>query len=80
MGVMSPLLTQGTCVYQEPKMAELQKVFGMGTKEAEKVSMDIQTKMYRNSVRKALSDGTLEAAESKAAVLTVRSFPRNAFI
>lgn len=62
---------------QEAKLSTLQKVFGLGTKEAEDVTITVQTKAYRNHLRRAVQDGTLDAAESKAAFLTVPASARN---
>jgi len=59
--------------FTEKQLAELkslQKLFGLGSKEADAVTMDVQTKVYRNALRRAVSSGSLEAAESKAVFLT----------
>jgi len=48
----------------------LQMVFGLGSKETEGITLDVTTKCYRNFLRRAVTDGALDAAESKAAFLT----------
>ncbi|KAK3247525.1 hypothetical protein CYMTET_42978 [Cymbomonas tetramitiformis] len=47
----------------------LKNVFGLGAKEAEEIVTDVSTKVYRNKIRKAMSSGDLDAAESKAKFL-----------
>eukprot|EP00959_Pyramimonas_sp_CCMP1952_P396504 8307463-Pyramimonas_sp.AAC.1 len=51
-------------------LANLQGVFGLGKKEAASITLDVVTKCYRNYLRRAVQDGSLDAAESKAAFLT----------
>jgi Holliday junction resolvasome RuvABC DNA-binding subunit len=53
------------------EIEKLVAVFGLGKKEADKIVTDVSTKCYRNYLKKAVQDGSLDAAESKAAFLTV---------
>lgn len=60
-------------VYSAEAVVEVEKlvaVFGLGKKEADNIVTDVSTKCYRNYLKKAVQDGSLDAAESKAAILT----------
>jgi hypothetical protein len=69
-GALTRVACGGAWVRQAAKLTALTGVFGMGAKEAAGVQMDVQTKAYRNNLRRIMADGTLEAAASKASVLT----------
>ena len=50
----------------ESELKELQSAFGIGNKEAESVKDDVLRRVFRNRIRKALSEGELEKADSPA--------------
>jgi hypothetical protein len=57
---------------EENKIAalnQLRNIFGLGKKEAESITVDVTSKVYRKLLSQAVSSGRLEAAESKAAFL-----------
>ncbi|KAL9236764.1 hypothetical protein vseg_011398 [Gypsophila vaccaria] len=57
---------------EETKLAalnQLKNIFGLGNREAEAITMDVTSKVYRKMLGQAVSSGSLEAAESKAAFL-----------
>ncbi|KAK7300831.1 hypothetical protein RJT34_11682 [Clitoria ternatea] len=47
----------------------LRNIFGLGKREAEAISLDVTSKVYRKRLAQAVSDGALEMADSKAAFL-----------
>lgn len=57
---------------EEDKLAalnQLKNIFGLGKREAEAITMDIASKVYRKLLAQAVTSGDLEAADSKAAFL-----------
>ncbi|CAM8961327.1 unnamed protein product [Rhodiola kirilowii] len=48
---------------------QLRNIFGLGKREAEAITMDVTSKVYRKRLGQAVSGGQLEAADSKAAYL-----------
>ncbi|KAK9681905.1 hypothetical protein RND81_10G035800 [Saponaria officinalis] len=57
---------------EENKLAalnQLKNIFGLGKREAEAITMDVTAKFYRKLLAQSVSNGSLEAAESKAAFL-----------
>jgi len=50
-------------------MSALNQVFGLGTKEAEEITVDMSGRVYRARLTKAMADGTIDAAASPAAYL-----------
>ncbi|XP_027369036.1 protein TIC110, chloroplastic-like isoform X2 [Abrus precatorius] len=48
---------------------QLRNIFGLGKREAESISLDVTSKVYRKRLAQAVSDGELEMADSKAAFL-----------
>ncbi|XP_061354304.1 protein TIC110, chloroplastic-like [Gastrolobium bilobum] len=48
---------------------QLKNIFGLGKREAEAISLDVTSKVYRRRLAEAVSDGELEMADSKAAYL-----------
>ncbi|XP_074295141.1 protein TIC110, chloroplastic-like [Silene latifolia] len=57
---------------EEDKIAalnQLKNIFGLGKREAEAITIDVTSKVYRKLLAQAVSSGDLEAAESKAAFL-----------
>ncbi|KAK7372201.1 hypothetical protein VNO80_05573 [Phaseolus coccineus] len=48
---------------------QLRNIFGLGKREAEAISLDITSKVYRKRLSQAAADGELEMADSKAAFL-----------
>ncbi|KAK4350992.1 hypothetical protein RND71_030305 [Anisodus tanguticus] len=48
---------------------QLKKIFGLGRREAETMTLDVTSKVYRKRLAQAVTSGELEAAESKAAYL-----------
>jgi hypothetical protein len=47
----------------------LKNIFGLGKREAESITLDITSKVYRKRLAQAVSSGDLEFADSKAAFL-----------
>lgn len=45
---------------------ELRQILGIGKQEADKITHEVKMRAYRNTIRRALSDGTLESAASPA--------------
>uniref|UniRef100_A0A7N0TG74 Uncharacterized protein n=1 Tax=Kalanchoe fedtschenkoi TaxID=63787 RepID=A0A7N0TG74_KALFE len=59
-------------IMREEKLAalnQLRNIFGLGKREAEAITMDVTSKVYRKRLSQAVSGGQLEAADSKAAYL-----------
>lgn len=57
---------------EETKLAalnQLRNIFGLGKREAERIMLDVASKVYRKRLAQAFSGGELEAADSKAAFL-----------
>ncbi|XP_061944105.1 protein TIC110, chloroplastic-like [Populus nigra] len=57
---------------EEHKLAalnQLKNIFGLGKREAESITLDITSKVYRKRLAQAVSSGDLEFADSKAAFL-----------
>lgn len=57
---------------EENKVAalnQLRNIFGLGKREAEAITVDITSKVYRKRLSKAVAGGDLEMADSKAAFL-----------
>ncbi|PHT61603.1 Protein, chloroplastic [Capsicum annuum] len=57
---------------EEDKLAalnQLRNIFGLGRREADTITMDVTSKVYRKRLAQAVTSGELEAAESKAAYL-----------
>lgn len=50
-------------------MNQLRNIFGLGRREAETITLDVTSKVYRKRLAQAVTSGDLEAAESKAAHL-----------
>ncbi|KAG4955046.1 hypothetical protein JHK87_040640 [Glycine soja] len=48
---------------------QLRNIFGLGKREAEAISLDVTSKVYRKRLAQAVADGELEMADSKAAFL-----------
>ncbi|KAL9316482.1 hypothetical protein ACSQ67_017483 [Phaseolus vulgaris] len=48
---------------------QLRNIFGLGKREAEAISLDITSKVYRKQLSQAAADGELDMADSKAAFL-----------
>ncbi|TKY56580.1 TIC110 protein [Spatholobus suberectus] len=48
---------------------QLRNIFGLGKREAEAISLDVTSKVYRKRLAQSASDGELEMADSKAAFL-----------
>ncbi|XP_057442164.1 protein TIC110, chloroplastic [Lotus japonicus] len=48
---------------------QLRNIFGLGKREAEAISLDVTSKVYRKRLSQAVSGGELEMADSKAAFL-----------
>ncbi|KAL2317396.1 hypothetical protein Fmac_031272 [Flemingia macrophylla] len=48
---------------------QLRNIFGLGKREAESISLDVTSKVYRKRLAQAASEGELEMADSKAAFL-----------
>ncbi|CAJ1970745.1 unnamed protein product [Sphenostylis stenocarpa] len=48
---------------------QLRNIFGLGKREAEAISLDLTSKVYRKRLAQAAADGELEMADSKAAFL-----------
>lgn len=47
----------------------MRNIFGLGKREAEAISLDVTSKVYRKRLAQAVSDGELEMADSKARFL-----------
>lgn len=56
-------------IFQLAALTQLRNVFGMGKREAEEITIDVTSKVYRKHLSKAFSGGELEKAGSKAAFL-----------
>jgi hypothetical protein len=57
---------------EDNKVAELgllKRIFGMGNKEAEALTLEVTARVYRRRLRAAVQDGSLEGAASKAEFL-----------
>ncbi|XP_059659856.1 protein TIC110, chloroplastic isoform X2 [Cornus florida] len=57
---------------EENKLAalnQLRNIFGLGKREAESITLDVTSKVYRKRLGQAVSSGDLEGADSKAAFL-----------
>ncbi|KAJ8554270.1 hypothetical protein K7X08_024948 [Anisodus acutangulus] len=57
---------------EEDKLAalnQLRNIFGLGRREAETMTLDVTSKVYRKRLAQAVTSGELEAANSKAAYL-----------
>ncbi|GAV58645.1 hypothetical protein CFOL_v3_02178 [Cephalotus follicularis] len=57
---------------EENKLAalnQLRNIFGLGKREAEAITIDITSKVYRKRLSNAVTGGDIEAADSKAAFL-----------
>lgn len=50
-------------------LSQLRNVFGLGKREAETITLDVTSKVYRKRLSQAVSSGDLEAADSKALYL-----------
>ena len=50
-------------------MNQLRNIFGLGTREAENITLDVTSKVYRKRLSQSVSSGDLEIADSKAAFL-----------
>ncbi|KAJ8751342.1 hypothetical protein K2173_016530 [Erythroxylum novogranatense] len=48
---------------------QLRNIFGLGKREAETITLDVTSKVYRKRLAQAVSSGDLEMADSKAAFL-----------
>jgi hypothetical protein len=47
----------------------LKNIFGLGKRQAEAITLDITSKVYRKRLSQAVTGGDLEMADSKAAFL-----------
>jgi hypothetical protein len=47
----------------------LKNIFGLGKRQAEAITLDITSKVYRKRLAQAVTGGDLEVADSKAAFL-----------
>ncbi|CAN4128372.1 unnamed protein product [Withania somnifera] len=57
---------------EEDKLAalnQLRNIFGLGRREADTITLDVTSKVYRKQLAQAVTSGELEAAGSKAAYL-----------
>lgn len=57
---------------EEDKLAalnQLRNIFGLGKREAENITLDVTSKVYRKRLAQSVSSGDLEMADSKAAFL-----------
>ncbi|KAL4010682.1 hypothetical protein IC575_027693 [Cucumis melo] len=57
---------------EEDKLAalnQLRNIFGLGKREAENITLDVTSKVYRKRLSQSVSGGDLEMADSKAAFL-----------
>ena len=50
-------------------MSQLRNILGLGTREAEAISVDVTSKAYRKRLANAFSSGDFEARDSKAKYL-----------
>lgn len=50
-------------------MSQLRNIFGLGRREAESITLDVTSKVYRKRLAQAVSSGDLAAADSKAVYL-----------
>lgn len=48
---------------------QLKNIFGLGKRQAEAITLDITSKVYRKRLSQAVTGGDLEMADSKAAFL-----------
>lgn len=55
--------------FQLAGLNQLRNIFGLGKREAEAISLDVTSKVYRKRLSQAVSGGELEMADSKAAFL-----------
>ncbi|RDX74698.1 Protein TIC110, chloroplastic [Mucuna pruriens] len=56
-------------IEQLAALNQLRNIFGLGKREAEAISLDVTSKVYRKQLAQAVSDGEIEMADSKAAFL-----------
>lgn len=56
-------------MFQLAALNQLRNIFGLGKREAEAISLDITSKVYRKRLAQAAAEGELEMADSKAAFL-----------
>jgi len=56
-------------LFQLAALNQLRNIFGLGKREAEAISIEITSKVYRKQLAQAAADGELEMADSKAAFL-----------
>lgn len=56
-------------MFQEETLGKIKNLFGLGTKEAESVVLEISSKVYRRQLAQAVKSGELEKAESQAAYI-----------
>lgn len=54
---------------QIASLNQLKNIFGFGKREAEAITLEITSKVYRKRLAQAVSGGNLEMADSKAAFL-----------
>lgn len=47
----------------------MRNIFGLGKREAEAITLDVTSKVYRKRLAQAVTSGDLEMADSKAAFL-----------
>ena len=47
----------------------MRNIFGLGKREAETITLDVTSKVYRKRLAQAVTGGDLEMADSKAAFL-----------
>lgn len=50
-------------------MNQLRNIFGLGKREAENITLDVTSKVYRKRLAQSVTGGDLEIADSKAAFL-----------
>lgn len=50
-------------------LGQLRNIFGLGKREAETIMVDVTSKAYRRRLSQAVTSGSLEGAQSKAAFL-----------
>lgn len=56
-------------LFQVTSLNQLRNIFGLGKREAEAITLDITSKVYRKQLYEAFSGGDLELADSKATFL-----------
>jgi hypothetical protein len=59
----------GSGLLQVAELGLLKRIFGMGNKEAEALTLEVTARVYRRRLRAAVQDGSLEGAASKAEFL-----------